>query len=266
MARRLSCFLFSFFVVLACSWSAFACSYTVAIVPHTGSRELFEAWAPILANLEKKTGCAFTARFEQSVAAFHENALTRDFMFANPLKTLRASKERNFIPLIHAKKKLQGIIVVRKDDPVTAQKDLKLLNGERFAVASLKSFGASVLTQSELKQQGITVQAKSVGTHEDVFILVAKGLFRAGGSIASTFKKMSPDIQNLLVVVHETKKSPPHAFSARPGIDQALREKIVDAFLEMGKTQPELLAKASLGDPVPANAEEYQVLSDFLSK
>ncbi|MEM7376762.1 MAG: phosphate/phosphite/phosphonate ABC transporter substrate-binding protein, partial [Pseudomonadota bacterium] len=132
-------------------------------------------------------------------------------------------------------KRIKGIVVVRKDSPVT---DLEQLEGERLAFPSPAAFAASVLPRSHLRSEAIGFTPQYVSSHDSVYLGVARGLFPAGGGVMRTFNNTDQAVRDQLKVLWTTKTYTPHAFAAHPRVPHTVVDDIAQAMMDMN-TDPE---------------------------
>jgi len=108
-------------------------TYSISIVPQFAPVAIHKDWAPILEKLGAATGLTFEIVVESSIPVFEKSLAegTPDFAFMNPYHCIIAKRDKGYIPLLRdSAKMLEGILVVRKDSPVTS---LNELNGQSVA-------------------------------------------------------------------------------------------------------------------------------------
>lgn len=231
----------------ALSFSAAAqrAPYTVAVVPQFRAEEIHRVWAPLLERLGKETGLSFVLSVSPSIPAFEEGMLAGrpDFAYMNPYHQVMGMRAQAYVPLLRDSKPLNGILVVRKDDPI---KSVKELDGKQIAFPAPNSFGASLWIRALLeKREGVKIKPVYVKTHSNAFRHAATGLSAAAGGIESTLGEEPAEMQSALRVLLETPGVPPHPLSAHPRVPPATQRAVTDALLRMA-ADPSL--KALLGD------------------
>lgn len=139
-----------FFANLATSSYA-AEPYAFGIVPQYDQRQLFEIWKPLLDELQKRTGLSFRLASVPAIPAFEKEFMngSYDFAYMNPYHVLKANKSQSYAPLVRDRVALRGILVVRKDSPVTK---LSELNNKIVAFPSPNALGASLLMRADLSR------------------------------------------------------------------------------------------------------------------
>lgn len=124
--------------------------YRIGVVPQFEQRKLFRIWIPILQELEARTGLRFEVVGSELIPDFEKLFLAGEFDFAymNPYHVVSANNVQGYLPLVcDGSRTLQGILVVRKDSPITSIEELK---GQTVAFPSANALGASLLPRSEL--------------------------------------------------------------------------------------------------------------------
>ena len=236
--------------------------YRFGVVPQFEQRKIFRIWVPIIERLEKDTGLRFELVGSDQIPTFETRFLAGEFDFAymNPYHVLRANNKQGYIPLVRdGIRKLQGIIVVRKDSAIKEVNDLKSVV---VAFPSARALGASLLPRSELKKIDIIVNPRYVKTHSSVYLHVAQKLAVAGGGVQSTLNHQKPEVRNLLRVVFRTQSYTPHPIVAHPRVTKQDIIKVREAFLKMGQTEDgrALLAKIPMKSIAPAKLRHYNAV------
>ncbi len=108
-----------------------------------------------------------------------------DVVYRNPYHAVMAKKAAGYTPILRDDAtRLAGILVVRKDSPITR---VEQLDGATLAFPAPNAFGASLdmraLLTNELK---IHFKPEYVTTHSNVFRHVISGRAQAGGAIRQT--------------------------------------------------------------------------------
>lgn len=240
-------------------------SYTFSVVPQFERRTLFSIWQPIVDRLEKRTGLHLRLVTSLSVSDYESDVLNGhyDFIYLNPYMMPVVAESPGYVPLVRDARPIHGILVVRKDSPLQSVADLQ---GKSLAVPSMTALGASLLLRAELdRQYGVKTRAVIAKTHSSVFLHVINGFADAGGSVQKALGEQDPRIQGALRVLHRTVAAPSHPLAAHRRIPVEVREKLRQAFIELGST-PEgraLLEKIPMQTPVAAELEDYDVLKSL---
>lgn len=230
---------------------------TVAVVPQLPVAIVHSSWAPMLLRLGEDTGLCFHLTISASIPEFETLLLSGkpDLAFANPYHVVMAHKKKGYIPLVaDSQNLLTGILVARKGGNVKTIADLQ---GQDVAFPAPNAFAATLLIRASLAKQGIKVQPRYVKTHTNVYRDVILGQVAAGGAVNNTLRKEPDEVRHLMDVIYETPAYRPHPLIAKPSLSPALRSRITDGIIALGKT-PEgaaLLNAAQLDKPAKVNYE-----------
>jgi phosphonate transport system substrate-binding protein len=237
-------------------------TYTLGVVPQFEQRKLFAIWKPIVDELGRRTGLDIQLAVTLSVPEF-EDALdkgTFDFVYTNPYHVLRVSKRQGYIPLVRDQAPLRGILVVRRDSPLTAVADL---DGKTLAVPSPNALGASLLLRAELERlHRVRVDMVNAKTHSSVYLHVLNGLTAAGGGVQKTLAEQDAAIRDGLRVLYTTREMPSHPVAGHPRVPADVRQQVRQALLDMAATSAgqALLDKVPMPAPVATSLDDYLVM------
>ena len=255
-----------FTVMTLTARGAFAETYSFGVIPQFEPRKLAAIWLPVLKELSRRTGYTFVMTGSSNIPVFEAsiNLGKFDFAYMNPYQVLQATKNQKYIPLVRdGSRRLQGIIVVRKDSPLTRP---QLLDGKKVAFPSPNAFGASILVQAELQEKfKIKIRSVYVQTHSSVYLNVILGETDAGGGVVSTLDKQTPAIRSALKIIYKTRSAPPHAVMANSRVPPKRRDRVRRAFLEMSKTAEgrHLLERIPMSKVVAASAGDYRPMASW---
>lgn len=257
------------FLSTACllSSAAFAeTAYRFGVVPQFEPRKLATIWIPILAELEKRTGFQLTmvgaARIPEFESEFENGRY--DFAYMNPYHSVVAMRKQGYEPLVRDNgTQLSGILVIAKDGPI---KQLSDLAGKTVAFPAPNALGASLLMRADLDRlQKIKIAPLWSQTHTSAYLNAALGKAAAAGGVMATFEQQPPAVRDKLKVLYETRPMPPHPVMAHPRVPIGDRDKLRQAFLDLGAT-PEgqaLLAKVPFKRIGNAKPEDYRELAKW---
>jgi phosphonate transport system substrate-binding protein len=110
---------------------------------------------------------------------------------------------------------------------------LEQLQGATVAFPAPAAFAATVLPLAQLLKQGIVITPKFVGSHDSVYLAVAKGFYPAGGGIRRTFEALPPQTQAQYRILGTTAAYTPHAFAAHPRVDAQVLARLSAAMFAM---------------------------------
>ena len=231
-------------------------SYTVAVVPRHPPLVIERDWTPLLLRLSAASGYQLVLKFYKSFADF-EREVTKgipDFVFLNPYHAAVAKKSRGYVPLVRDDEQpLVGILVVKKDGAITSVQDL---NGKEIVFPAPNAFAASLYIRSLLTQrERVRFTPKYVGTHSNVYRHVVLGFALAGGGVAGTLQRESPELRNELRVIYETPGVQPHPLCAHPRVPAVVREAVTNAVLRFAPDDEGRALLRAVRIPRPVRAE-----------
>lgn len=226
-------FLIVAFMLICFSNSHAQQSYRFGIVPQQAAGELARSWMPILKYLQEETGYEFEFATARDIPSF-EGLLAQgkyDFTYMSPYHYVAYHKQSGYLAFAKARDKhIQGILVTRKDSPYKSLTDLA---GQQLAFPSPNAFAASLLTRSELNQQGIVFKPVYVSSHDAVYRNVIEKNFVAGGGVVRTFEATAPEVRDQLRILFTTSGYTPHAFAAGPNVPANVVKKVLAALIKM---------------------------------
>jgi phosphonate transport system substrate-binding protein len=235
-------------------------TYTFGVVPQYDAQRIFETWQPILREIEKLTGLKFKLTGSLTIPAFETQFMVGEFDFAymNPYHALKAAEKQHYIPQVRdVGRSLYGIIVVRKDSPITTVQDLE---GKTVAFPAPNALGASLIPRADLKNlYNINILPRYVQSHSSVYLNVALGRVAAGGGLQKTFGQQKKSIRNKLRILYKTREVATHPIVAHERVPEEDRKKVKLAFLSLANTQKGrmLLSKVPIVKLGPATLKDY---------
>ena len=241
-------------------------TYRFGVVPQFEPRKLASIWLPILAELEKRTGFHLTmvgaARIPEFESEFENGRY--DFAYMNPYHSIVAMRKQGYEPLVRDNgTQLSGILAVAKDGPI---KQLSDLGGKTVAFPAPNALGASLLMRADLDRvHHLKISPLWSQTHTSAYLNVALGKADAAGGVMATFEQQPPAVRNKLKVLYETRPMPPHPVMAHPRVPTSDRDKLRQAFLDLGATSEgqALLAKVPFKRIGAAKPEDYRDLAKW---
>lgn len=237
--------------------------YSVGVVPQFDARTLQATWQPLLAELSRQSGLRFELIATPSIPAFEEAfaAGQFDFAYMNPYHMLKAHAAQGYQPLVHDHANdLQGVLVVRKDSPIT---DVKELDGKVVAFPAPNALGASLMIRAELQgKQKVAITPSYVKSHSSVYLNVVTGMAAAGGGVEETLKQQPAEVQEQLRVLYRTVKVSPHPLAAHPRVPAKVAKQVQQALLAMGRSEEgrALLSKVPMREVGEAVYDNYTPL------
>lgn len=253
-------------MLLGSSITTYAGDYTVGVVPQFNIRQIEKIWQPILKEVSKRSGVTLKLTPSNGFPSF-ENGFTEgkfSFVYMNPYHAVVANQKQGYTPILHdAGKRLFGIIVVRKDSPLT---DIRQIDGKKIAMPAPNALGAALLPRAEFANKfKIKPKIKYVRSHDSVYLNTAMGVSDAGGGVMATFNRQPAEIREQLRVLYKTGNVPKHPIAAHPSVPADVIKRVKTAFLEMGNSVEgkTLLSKIPMKRIGATKMKDYQILIDM---
>lgn len=237
--------------------------YSIGVVPQFETRQMQAIWKPIISELEQRTDLQFDLQGSPDIPEFEKefNSGKFDFAYMNPYHILMASSSQGYIPILRDhSRQLNGVLVVRKDSGI---KDVKQLDGKTLAFPSPNALGASLLMRADLFDKfHIQIQPRYVKTHDSVYLNVVLGQASAGGGVSKSLNQQSPQVYDALRIIYKTQGIAPHPLAVHPRVAKSVQQKVYDAFISMGNSEPARikLERIPIKQIGPANLADYQDL------
>jgi len=212
-------------------------SHSFGVVPQQAVTKLAQEWGPMLAKLSAASGVSLKFSTAPDIPTFELRARQGeyDFAYMNPYHYVVFHERPGYNALVHARDAgLHGIIVTRRDSPFLSLRDLA---GQTLAFPSPAAFAASILTRAELQENGVPVSVRYVGSHDSVYLGVARGLYPAGGGVNRTFKALPPETAAELRVIWRTQTYTSHPIAVHPRVPAAVAARVKRALETMGDTE-----------------------------
>ena len=194
-------------------------SMIFGVVPQQSATRLAQVWVPLLEHISKKANRKIRFATARDIPTF-EACLAKgayDLAYMNPYHFTVFHKLSGYQAFARqVKKKLRGIIVVRKDSKFQG---LDGLNGKSIAFPSPAAFGASVIPRAEMKRRNLSITPSYVKSHDSVYRSVVAGLFPAGGGVLRTYGNVPQGLKDQLRILYKTNAYTPHAFAAHSRVD-----------------------------------------------
>lgn len=237
--------------------------YSLGVVPQQSPLKLFKTWKPLADYLSAQTGHEIIFKTEKSIAEFEQVLYSGgyDCAYMNPYHYVVAHRQQGYEAVARDSDMLQGILVA----PAGTVDFTSLINNPdtTYLFPSPNAFAATLLTKSELLDKfGVNIEKQQhfqyVNSHDSVYAGVARGVGQIGGGIQRTFDAFSKTHdKDKLEIVYTTGTYPSHPFALKPGLDEAFRQKLLQALADM----PQPLAEAlNMKKIIPTNDAEYNVI------
>lgn len=241
--------------------------YNWAVVPQFNNTAIHRDWTPVLDMIEQKTGYQFKLTFYTSISSFEVGFLKgeSDFAYMNPYHAVAAKEAQGYMPIVRdGKRKLVGIIVVRKDSNINNINDL---SGKTISFPSPNAFAASLYLRTLLhEKEKINFESRYAGTHQNSYRHVLSRKAAASGGVKRTLRKEKQEIQDRLKIIYQTPANPSHPIAAHPRVPEEVRNAVQNALLDMATTEEGrlLLKNILLPEPVKAVYEkDYLTLKEL---
>lgn len=234
-------------------------TYTFSVSPQFEQRKLIAIWMPIVEEVEKRTGLSIKLTSTLSIPEFEKELAksTFDFVYCNPYNIIKSVPSPGYIPLVRDSSPMRGILLVRKDSPITK---LSELEGKTVAFPSPNALGASLIVRVDLaKLHHVTINPMYVKTHSSVYLHVVNGLTAAGGGVETTLQEQEPAVRDALRIIYTTREFPSLPVAANPRVPKADREKVRKALLELSATREgkEMFARVPMQEVIATSLDDY---------
>jgi len=245
-------------LLLALLWlsiPAQARDYTFAVVPQYTVSEIYKNWRPLISELDRATGNRYKLLVYPNFRQFEIDYMAGvpDFVYFNPYHQLVGNRTQGYIPLVRdGKRKLTGIIVVRKDSGIDS---ITQLQGKDIAFPAPNAFAASLYMRTQLREkEGLNFHAYYVHSHSNGYRHVYTGKALAAGGVLSTLRRQPAAVRNELKVIYQTRAYPPHPIAAHPRVSPAVRGDLTAVLLELQGTAHgrQLLSAIQMAHPIRA--------------
>jgi phosphonate transport system substrate-binding protein len=232
---------------------------SIGIVPQQNATKLARLWTPICKYLSQQTGYRYVFKTAKDIPTFEKRlaAGEYDMAYMNPYHYTVFSIDPGYRAFAReTNKRIQGIIVVKKDSAIQS---IAELSGKTLAFPAPAAFAASVLPRAYFKSKQIDISPRYVNSHDSVYLTVSKNLYPAGGGIQRTFNNMPESIREQLRILWKTPGYTPHAFAAHPRLSAAVVQRTADAMIAMAADEQggKLLKKLKFNPIGPAKDSDW---------
>jgi len=232
---------------------------SIGIVPQQNATKLARLWTPICNHLSQQTGYRYVFKTAKNIPTFEKRlaAGKYDMAYMNPYHYTVFSIDPGYRAFAReTNKRIQGIIVVKKDSAIQS---IAELSGKTLAFPAPAAFAASLLPRAYFKTKQIEISPRYVSSHDSVYLTVSKSLYPAGGGIQRTFNNMPESIRKQLRILWKTPGYTPHAFAAHPRLPEAVVKDTADALIAMSTDEQggKLLKNLKFNPIGPARDEDW---------
>lgn len=207
------------------------------IVPQQSATRLAMLWAPLLQEVERRSGVSLWFHTAPDIPTFEKRlaAGEYDFAYMNPYHYTVFSHTPGYRAIAReGGKRIRGVVIVPKASPLTGVAGLQ---DKRMAFPAPAAFAASILPRASFNRMGITIQPEYVGSHDSVYRAVAKGLYPAGGGVLRTFNNVEAEVRDQLRILWSSEGYTPHAFAAHPRVAPEISERVAAALIALGSDE-----------------------------
>jgi len=244
--------------------------YVFARAPQLSPTLISKLWSPFIKTLSTSINKKIILKIYHSREEF-ESDLRKgnvDFYFGNPGYGVVGHLRHGYIPLIRSdKKKLEGIIVVKKDSGI---KNISQLQNKIISFPSKTSFAASLFLRKNIDTQfNINYKTSYSGTHDNTYRAILIGKVDAGGGVTRTLQQEDKKLREQLKIIYTSPGIQPHPIMAHPKVPKEIQQAVQKAILDLDKSEngKGILKKIKLQKPVIANYKrDYKNIEGTSSK
>jgi phosphonate transport system substrate-binding protein len=241
-------------------------SLRFGVVPQFEASRLLSIWEPLLLQVSQRAGVDIQFVPSPSIPQF-EKAFEQgefDLVYMNPYHLIVANKMQGYLPVLNDNsRQLFGIIVVRKDSPLTS---IEQLNGKTVAFPAPNALGAALIPRTEFAEKyKIEVNELYTESHSSSYLSVLVGKADAGGGVMGTFNQQPKKYQDRLRILYETSRVSPHPIAVHPRVDAEVIKAVIQAFLKVSETEQgsQLLQKIPIKQLGETGIDDYRELTEM---
>lgn len=204
---------------------------SLGVVPQQTPTRTVNLWSGLIEEIGRRSGYRIELKPAQDIPTFERRLAAGEFDLAylNPYEYTVYHRTPGYQAFAREEGQLQALIVVRRDSIIQKLSDLR---GRSLALVPA-AFAATVLPLAHLREQGVAVTPKFVGSHESVYLSVIGGMYPAGGGVRRTFERMAPAMRAELRVLWAAPPVTPHAIAAHPRVPRAVVEQLQRVLLDL---------------------------------
>lgn len=243
-------------------------SLVMGIFPYLNAHKLYRIYLPVKHHLEQVLNRPVILVTAPDYRSFLERTAAGDYdlVVTAPHFALLAEQESGFRRVAKALPRLQGALIVRRDQDIEWIADLK---GRAVAMpdelAIITFLGEELMQQHDLNTEE-DIQIQNVAGINRPILLVSRGQVDAAVTVAGVINSMPVYVQDSLKVLDLTRDVPHIMFMASPDLDDVSYQIIHDALLEFPESGPggRFFRDSQLGGLEPILDEDMQALEDFV--
>ena len=243
--------------------------YVFGVHPFESPTKLNTMFTPLINYLSEQLGAKVEFRSAKNYDIAMENLIngTVQFAYLGPaafaiLNEQNPGKVRIAAAVVNkdGSPTFKGVIVAKKDSPISTLADLK---GKRFAFGDRESTLSCYMPAYTLMQAGVfdSISYEFVGSHNNVAMGILNGTFAAGGlqpNVAEEYQGKG------LKIIATTEPVYEHVIVIGPNVDQAIADKVQQALLNVKDPNVYTSIKGSLTGFAVVQASDYDKLNTII--
>jgi phosphonate transport system substrate-binding protein len=243
--------------------------YEFGVFPYLPQTKIHELYSPIAADFEAKLArqvqLSSKARYETFAEELRK--ATYDIAFVQPFDYVDAHDKHGYLPLARRVGDLEGLIVVRRDSPLTSIQDLK----GRIVANPPADAAVSQVTSMALWDAGIhpsTGVKRDYGrNHFTCLQSVLIGAADACGTAEQPFRTLeSGQTSTRFRILHKSARIPNVLFVVHKRVSKRDRDSLLKTILDWPKTEEgrKILERGQFVPYVAATDVDYNVVRDYI--
>jgi len=243
--------------------------YEFGVFPYLPQTRIHELYSPIAADFEAKLGrqvqLSSKARYETFAEELRKS--TYDIAFVQPFDYVDAHDKHGYLPLARRVGDLEGLIVVRRDSPLTSLQDLK----GRIVANPPADAAVSQVTSMALWDAGIhpsTGVKRDYGrNHFTCLQSVLIGAADACGTAQQPLRTLeSGQAMPRFRVLHKTVRMPHALFVVHKRVSRKDREALLKTIVDWPKTEEgrRILDRGQFIPFVAASDTDYELVREYV--
>jgi phosphonate transport system substrate-binding protein len=244
----------------------------VGVLPDESEVVLRQRYEPLLRYLSEATGLSLELviprDYGQLLELFGQEKV--DLAYFGGFTFIRAREQFGAVPLVMRDTDVhfRSYFLARSDDPAKTIADFR---GKRLAFGSEFSTSGHLMPRHFLRDMGISAETyfgevRFSGAHDQTAVWIRDGISDLGAANSAIIKNMFADGRldaDQVRIVWETPPYPDYVWAARSELDEAVRERILGAFLQLSpnhEAQAKILSGVNAGGFLPARAGDFDEL------
>jgi len=257
-------------------------AYTYAYLPQYSHTISYQRHRDLLEYLRQATGLPlrqiFPDTFDEHIKMVERGEI--DISFSNPFIYVQLAKAgaRAFARVVEpsGRPNYRGQVICRADNPLI--KTLGDCRGKRWIAVDPGSAGGYLFPRGLFLDAGIRPEDFAEvafapgpgGKQEKVILGVYSGAYDVGTIREGALNVMGARIDlDTIRILAQTRDYPGWVYAARPGLDQAVVERIAEAMFTLGMDDPgqaKILSAAGIRGIIPTGDEDYDPIRELAVK